>query len=78
MTANAVLALAQLAFSDVTLGGFLPLFWDTASGTVPVAELAVENGRYTEIFDQPPRQGSPMAWRCSASSTSSGAACGAR
>ena len=59
MTANAVLALAQLAFSDVTLGGFLPRFWDTASGTavVPVAELALENGRYTGIFDQPAEAG---------------------
>ncbi|MGH3217620.1 MAG: hypothetical protein ACRDPY_02635 [Streptosporangiaceae bacterium] len=59
MTANAVLALAQLAFSDVTLGGFLPRFWDTASGTiaVPVAELAVGNGRYTGIFDQPAEAG---------------------
>ncbi len=57
MTANAVLALAQLALSNVTLGGFLPPFWDTASGTVSVAELAVENGRYTGIFDQPAEAG---------------------
>jgi hypothetical protein len=59
MTANAVLALAQLAFSDVTLGGFLPRFWNTASQTiaVPVAQLAVENGRYTGIFDQPAEAG---------------------
>jgi hypothetical protein len=59
MTANAVLALAQLAFSDVTLGGFLPPFWNTASQTiaVPVARLAAENGRYTGIFDQPAEAG---------------------
>jgi hypothetical protein len=59
MTANAALALTQLASSDATLGGFLPRFWDAAPGTtgLPVAELAVEDGRYTGIFDQPAEAG---------------------
>jgi hypothetical protein len=57
MTANSVLALTQLALSNVTLGGFLPPFWDAAPGTVSVAELAVKNGRYTGIFDQPAEAG---------------------
>jgi hypothetical protein len=43
--------------SNVPLGGFLPPFWDAAPGTVSVAELAVKNGRYTGIFDQPAEAG---------------------
>jgi hypothetical protein len=59
MIVNAILALSQLASSNDTLGGFLPPFWGNGSGTIalPVAERAVENGRYTGIFDQPAEAG---------------------
>jgi hypothetical protein len=58
MSANSVLAIAQLSTGQVNLGGVLSSFWSTISaGQQSVAQMAAENGRYTGIFDEPAEAG---------------------
>jgi hypothetical protein len=57
MSANAVIALAQLKSGKAAAFGFLPRFWASAPQVGSVAARAAGNSRYTGIFDQPAEAG---------------------
>lgn len=55
---SGALAATQLATGSAALAGLLPRFWDASpEDRASVALRAVQNGRYTGIFDQPAEAG---------------------
>jgi hypothetical protein len=57
MSANAVIAVAQLSTGKAAVLEFLPRFWGSALQVDSVAAHAAGGGRYTGIFDQPAEAG---------------------
>lgn len=53
MSANTLIAVAQLASGTPQISGLLPHFWSGAATSASVATSAAQNGRYTGIFNQP-------------------------
>jgi hypothetical protein len=57
MVVNTAVSLAQLATGNVAVLSFLPRFWVSAGSVGSGPANAIENGRFTGIFDQPAEAG---------------------